>query len=144
MELRYFVVIAILAVAGALAFNRFYLSKRAPTGPSASGQTFPFGSIAPGQPGQSPAPSVNFSQTGNLVKQGGKFVLVYDQPGNPAATVNLVFTSSSVCDFEKGGFCDERLFGQGERVRVDGNREGDTVTVVGITRITPSPASSSY
>lgn len=82
-------------------------------------------------------PVVNFSKTGDLVKdEAGNWILLYGELGNPAAAIKLIFNSQSVCDYEKGGRCDEKFFQVGERVRVDGEKKDDNLLVVGMTRIT--------
>ncbi len=79
---------------------------------------------------------INFSKEGNLVKdQDGSWALLYEEPGQPALQVRLVFVNESVCDFEKGGRCDESLFEIGDRVRVEGDRQDNTLIVAGMSKL---------
>lgn len=80
--------------------------------------------------------NINFSQTGNLVKtDDGAWALLYEEPGNPALQIKLMFVDGSVCDFEKGGRCDQSLFTIGDRVKVEGEKKDNTVTVAGMTKL---------
>lgn len=80
-----------------------------------------------------------FSEIGNLSSGSGGFVLVYEEPGKPALRVNLGFVSSSTCNYSGS---DEpcinfsRTIGDvGDRVKIDGERAGDFVTVSKMTTI---------
>ncbi|OGZ33642.1 MAG: hypothetical protein A2Y98_01780 [Candidatus Portnoybacteria bacterium RBG_19FT_COMBO_36_7] len=68
----------------------------------------------------------DFSETGNLVVRAGEspassWVLVYEEAGQPALSVNLFFTQDSFCNFGSGAQpCLEPQFSQGQRARVEG------------------------
>jgi len=87
------------------------------------------------QPSAKPA-NINFQKDGNLVQdQNGQWNFLYEEPGSPALRVNLNFNWASQCDFEKGGRCDPNLFQVGDRVHVEGERQAETLTVVGMTKL---------
>lgn len=78
---------------------------------------------------------VNFSQAGNLLNKEG-WILLYEEPGNPALDVNLKFTNDSLCDLGKGELpCDTSKFEHGSRVQVEGNKSGKEVTVVKLKKL---------
>lgn len=83
--------------------------------------------------------NVNFTQTGNLTKENPEdniqaWLLLFDMPGNPAATITLKFVEDSVCNLK--GFelkCTEAKFNLGDRAEVEGEKEGQVVTVSKLT-----------
>ena len=86
------------------------------------------------------ADAEEFATWGNVVNVDGLTMgLVYEEPGAPALTVDLVFTMATICVVDGQEltcpiFSDEPLFEQGARVYVEGIRETeeDIVTVVRI------------
>lgn len=80
------------------------------------------------------APTALFMQEGNIKNMAtgeieeDDWILIYDQPGAPALTRKLIFTTESRCVVEKGIplFCNTANFEQGERVLVMGvpNEDG--------------------
>ncbi len=64
--------------------------------------------------------------------------LVYEQPGQPALYVKLVFDNDSVCIFNPSGQegCDSlNEEAIGKHVSVEGFREGDTVLVAELSEL---------
>lgn len=69
-------------------------------------------------------------KTGNLTKQNSSWVLVYEEPGKPALTLNLEFNANSLC--EKGAqkdICVLENFKIGSRVRISGAINGNNLNV---------------
>lgn len=83
-------------------------------------------------------PIAVFMQEGNIRNMASgmieedDWVLIYEQPGAPALTVGLVFTTQSRCVVEKGIplFCNTANFEQGERVVVMGVPDAEGKIVV--------------
>jgi gas vesicle protein len=72
----------------------------------------------------------NFDKTGNLSKQNGEWVLIYEEPGKPALIASLSFNEKSIC--EKGAQKDVCVLNNlniGERTRIIGTLEGGVLTV---------------
>jgi hypothetical protein len=72
----------------------------------------------------------NFDKTGNLSKQDGKWVLIYEESGKPALVVSLSFNEKSIC--EKGAQKDVCVLNNlkiGERTRIIGTLEGGVLIV---------------
>ena len=89
-------------------------------------------------PDQRPAGKAtgNFSKPGNIVQSGGKWELVYEEPGKPALRSELSFTASSTCDLGTGAVtCEGMKWKPGERVRVEGELSGNIITVHRATRL---------
>lgn len=84
------------------------------------------------------APAQLFVQEGNIKNRASGYseeddwVLVYEQPGKPALTVGIIFTTQSRCVVEKGIplFCNTANFEQGERVVVMGAPDAEGKIVV--------------
>ncbi|MBD3282182.1 MAG: hypothetical protein GF387_01070 [Candidatus Portnoybacteria bacterium] len=80
--------------------------------------------------------TVQFDQTGNLARNNpgmeeDTWYLIYEQPGQPALTDPLVFTSSSIC--AKGNentTCDPEELTQGDRVRILGEETEQGIKVI--------------
>lgn len=84
-------------------------------------------------------PSINFSQTGNLVnfdsatqKETAYWSLLYEQPGSSGLKVKLVFDEGSFCNDKP---CNEVELSNGERVKVEGIIAGEIVKVVNLNKI---------
>lgn len=75
-----------------------------------------------------------FVEIGNLVKNGGNWSLIYEEPGAPALKADLAFNEDSVCDFIEGHKCLASGLNVGDRLRVEGQKQGGTVTVSKLTR----------
>lgn len=72
----------------------------------------------------------NFDKTGNLSKQDGKWVLIYEESGKPALVASLSFDEKSIC--EKGAQRDMCVLNNlkiGERARIVGTLDGSVLTV---------------
>jgi hypothetical protein len=72
----------------------------------------------------------NFDKTGNLSRQDGKWVLIYEEPGKPALVASLSFNEKSIC--EKGAQKDVCVLNNlniGERTRIVGTLDGGILTV---------------
>ena len=67
----------------------------------------------------------NFNKTGNLTQNNGKWSLVYEEPGSPGLSVELVFNDDSIGDIS--------MLEVGARVSVEGNRVDNEVEVYKIT-----------
>ena len=75
------------------------------------------------------ASKANFEETGNLTGKN----LVYEEPGKPAISVELIFNGTSWCE-DKPCLIGSNLsmvgrYPDGTRVRITGEKEGDKVTV---------------
>lgn len=72
----------------------------------------------------------NFSEIGNLVNKNNNLVLVYEKPGKPALTVNLLFNKQSSCFLENNQevSCDYS-WKDGDRVKVAGIKENNVIQV---------------
>jgi hypothetical protein len=87
----------------------------------------------------SQAINVNFTKTGNLTKENPEdesqaWLLLFDMPGNPAATVTLKFADDSVCNLKGSqAECAKVKFNLGDRAEVEGEKEGQVVTVSKLT-----------
>lgn len=83
---------------------------------------------------------VDFSETGNLTEKGDGWQLVYEKPGKPALTAELIFTDESKCittDGDNGEGrqetpCSETSWEQGARATVNGIEKDGAVEVVSI------------
>lgn len=76
----------------------------------------------------SPAAPATIALTGNIIKNNPGFkpdtwFLVYEQPGKPALTQELLFASSTVCE------TDCNLLEQGARVRAEGTMNGSVLLI---------------
>jgi hypothetical protein len=82
---------------------------------------------------QTPSVVVNFTQQGSLFVRDGSWVFLWDEPGQIALNVKLKFTDQSDCILG-GEEKDCGLINNGpedyDYVSLEGNREGDEVTVV--------------
>lgn len=72
---------------------------------------------------------INFSETGTFTKdfpgsKPGVLYLLYEKPGAPALTVELEYDGDSKC-----ANCDFNDLKVGDKIQVDGLRQGDVVTV---------------
>jgi hypothetical protein len=73
------------------------------------------------------------SQTESYTKD---WTLLYEKPGNPAISVKLVFTKSSLCDLGKGKMvCDKNKLNNGDQAKIEGNRKNQEVTVINLTKL---------
>lgn len=71
-----------------------------------------------------------FSKTGNVVKQGDEWYLVYEEPGKPALKKQLLFDDSSQCPNERlDKSCFPSYWQVGDRAQVDGWLEADVIKV---------------
>lgn len=79
--------------------------------------------------------SAEFEEIGNIAINNPGFeedvwYLIYEAPGEPALFEKLLFDENSVCVYEEEEQqCDQENFTQGDRVRVIGEKVGDTVKV---------------
>jgi hypothetical protein len=89
----------------------------------------------------------SFYQSGTLIDfesvtniHAGSWTLLFNQPGNPAAKVGLIFNKDSKCDMHNGKgqvACDTNSFGVGNQVYIMGDYAGTSanqVTVVLLKR----------
>ncbi len=78
----------------------------------------------------------DFEDQGNIVEQNGQWIFVYEEPGAPALTAVLNFTDNSLCQFD-GNLeeCDLTRLNNGMRVKVEGRRVDDQLTVTKLTEI---------
>lgn len=108
-------------------------------------QTSPSPTVTTATPSPSPiqALQVNFSKTGNILNWDAAsesetdiWRFLWDEPGALALTVDLEFNQQSQCHLGLGyQVCDQLKLVNGERVNLEGNREGDKVTVIKLKRL---------
>jgi len=65
---------------------------------------------------------INFQKSGNIVKRDGGWKLVYEEPGKPALTVDLVFSEDI-----------KETWKNGDRVEVQGTKNNGSIFVVSIS-----------
>ncbi|MDA3802878.1 MAG: hypothetical protein PF488_03205 [Patescibacteria group bacterium] len=70
---------------------------------------------------------INFETTGNVVKDGSTWSVVYEEPGAPALKEKLVFDEQSVC--LKEGVCRPVYWQIGDRVEVVGIKGDEGILV---------------
>jgi len=99
--------------------------------------------IPSGQPTAAPKIlKVNFTETGNILNWDSQtesyledWILLYEKPGNPAISVNLVFNEASFCDLSEGRkVCDKSKLNNGDRAKIEGNKNNGEVTVINLTK----------
>jgi len=86
---------------------------------------------------------INFTETGNILNWDSRsesytenWTLLYEKPGNPAISVKLVFNEASFCDLGEGRqICDKNKLNNGDRAKVEGNRNNEEVVVINLTRL---------
>ncbi|MDZ7726048.1 MAG: hypothetical protein U5L75_00505 [Candidatus Campbellbacteria bacterium] len=78
---------------------------------------------------------ITFEETGNLVRNNpgmkeGVWYMVYESPGSPASTQELLFTDRSECVTPEGSeVCDAESFSNGYRVKIEGIEKAGVVEV---------------
>lgn len=86
-------------------------------------------SSPPASPPAAP-PAANFSDNGVLLSDAGGWVILYEEPGQPALNANLVFDANSQCDTGGGlGACNTAAFTHGTDIDVTGYLSGNNLTV---------------
>ena len=79
-----------------------------------------------------------FSISGVLIGDGNPWTLIYDAPGSPAATFELVFTDQSLCDFGQGDTsCTPMYYEVGTGIEVAGQKDGSKLIVSRVERSVP-------
>lgn len=86
---------------------------------------------------------INFSETGNLLNWDSQtetytenWTLLYEKPGNPAISVDLVFNEASFCDLgEEKKLCDKSKLNNGDRAQVEGNKNNKEVMVINLKKL---------
>lgn len=79
---------------------------------------------------------ITFEKVGNLTIYDTEtmertWILVYEEPGRPALTRDLHFTSKSVCTTkQENNPCDTSVLEGGQRVKISGFEENGIITVV--------------
>lgn len=77
--------------------------------------------------------AADFRETGNLTRQNGNWVLVYEEAGKPALTAVLVFDDESSCAGETpDGSCLPAYWEVGDRAEVVGEKMGESVKVISL------------
>jgi len=89
---------------------------------------------SPGKVAQSEL--TDFFKIGNLVSSPDGWRLLYEEPGKPALSVDLIFSDKSSCVGIGPTVCDTSVFTPGTRVAMEGLM--DPEGKVAVTRITPS------
>jgi len=75
---------------------------------------------------------------GVLIGDGNPWTLIYDTPGSPATTLELVFTDQSLCDFGQGDTsCSPMYFEVGTDIEATGQKDGSRLIVSQIKRTVP-------
>jgi hypothetical protein len=78
----------------------------------------------------------NFNKTGNLTKNNDLWTLVYEEPGKPALSAKLKFSSKTVClDEGQKKSCAPEYWSVGDRVEITGQKNNDEVEVLNFSRI---------
>jgi hypothetical protein len=85
----------------------------------------------------------NFTETGNILNWDSRtesytedWTLLYEKPGNPAISVKLVFNEASLCDLGEGAkVCNKSEFNNGDRAKVEGNRNNGEVIVISLSKL---------
>lgn len=78
----------------------------------------------------------NFSAEGNYLVIEGRPVFLYDEPGNPSASLDLRFSAESVCDFGQGeGKCNVHELNHGDRVSINGIKTKNELTIILMKKI---------
>lgn len=73
---------------------------------------------------------LNFTEEGNLVKEGEGWKLLYEEPGSPALRVNLKLTPDSACLINQTPHnCSPDSWEVGERVGVKGEKSGNILKI---------------
>ena len=77
----------------------------------------------------------DFSKTGNITKSESKINLIYEEPGKPALSANLVFNENSKCESATGEkTCVLTDLKDGDRISVEGKLQADnSVEVIKLT-----------
>jgi len=102
------------------------------SGDQSAGQDLP-----PADVDQPSARESDFSIEGILIGDGNPWTIIYDDPvtGSPAATLELVFTDSSLCDFGQGDTsCFPMYFEVGTGIQATGQKDGSKLTISQIDR----------
>lgn len=84
-------------------------------------------------------PNINFSKSGNILnwdaekeRETDQWRLLYEEPPDkPALTVDLSFNKQSSCNNQP---CSQVKLENGDQVKIEGVKEGKTVTVVNLTK----------
>jgi hypothetical protein len=87
--------------------------------------------------------TINFSQSGNVLNWDSRtesytedWTLLYEEPGNPALSVKLVFDENSRCDVGEGEeVYDRSKLNNGDRAKIEGNKSDGEVTVVTLKKL---------
>ncbi len=84
-----------------------------------------------------PEQSANFIKDGVIVQKEENeemaWKFIYEAPGAPVLQVMLDFNNRSQCDYGQGEqICSEKKFENGLRAHVEGNKKGDTVTIINL------------
>lgn len=90
-----------------------------------------------------PPPAVNFTYDGHLIKRGTgsdseSWIFLYEGPGAPAQSANLIFKHYSLCDFgdgEKSCQIKLRQVESGIKVHLEASKENNVVTVIKIKKL---------
>ena len=91
----------------------------------------------PNQSGKTANRQFNFIKTGNLVGGNQEWNLIYEEPGAPALKAKLNFTKESACgtDDEEPSDCAGIKLSNGDRIRIWGDKNGETITVSRLLRV---------
>ncbi len=93
--------------------------------------------LPPADVDQPSEPESGFSISGVLIGDGNPWTLIYDDAatGAPAATFELIFTDSSLCDFGQGETsCTPMYYEVGTGIEVTGQKDGSKLIVSHVKR----------
>ena len=73
----------------------------------------------------------NFSEQGKYLIIDGRPVFSYQEPGEPAARLDIFFAVESICDFGKGeGKCNVHELESGDKVSIEGTKTETGLIIV--------------
>ena len=86
---------------------------------------------------------INFTETGYISNWNSQtesstknWALLYEKPGNPVISIELVFNEASLCDLGKGEkVCDKSKFTNDDRTKIEGNKNEGKVTVINLIKL---------
>ena len=84
---------------------------------------------------EEPSSEAEHLGAGVLLQKEDHWIMLFDEPGKPAANLVLKFNENSLCDFGEGEHvCDEKKFVQGINIMVEGQKEGNNLTVIRLNK----------
>jgi len=86
---------------------------------------------------------MNFSRTGTILNWDTEsetyskdWILLYEDPGNPAKSIGLVFDEESVCNLAKENMpCNKDLLNNGDSAMIEGHKQDNQLTVIKLQKL---------